>query len=108
MEIRPLLALLHLPEDAEQSFIYRVLDENVGPMDGSLFTFRRHGEEIKAHALWETVDPVTIGRGSVGTVAIYPHTPELWTHLKAGQTLGIWPTSLSVQITSSLSQEPPL
>lgn len=85
--MKRLLAQLHLPLDSQIPFIHRVLGETVGPMDGSVFSFRRAGELINAYALWETLEPVTLGRGATGKIVVYPHTPEIWQHLNAGETL---------------------
>ncbi|GBF04190.1 hypothetical protein DAERI_010362 [Deinococcus aerius] len=98
-----LIARLHLPSDASTAFVYRAFGDNVGAMDGEIFSFQRAGETIQAYAWWETVEPVTLVRGEVGTIAIHPMNPELWQHLKAGQTLNWAFTSWSAQILHPLS-----
>ncbi|MCD0165504.1 hypothetical protein [Deinococcus sp. 12RED42] len=99
-----LLARVHLPEDRTTSFIYRCFGDNVGAMDGSVFSFHRAGELVNAYAWWETLDPEVIGRGGHGVIRIVPMTPDLWTHLKPGMSLAMTLERLHAQVTQSLME----
>ena len=99
-----LLARVHLSEDRTTSFIYRCFGDNVGAMDGSVFSFHRAGELVNAYAWWETLDPEVIGRGGHGVIRIVPMTPDLWTHLKPGMSLAMTLERLHAQVTQSLME----
>ncbi|MCD0156846.1 hypothetical protein [Deinococcus sp. 6GRE01] len=99
-----LLARVHLPDDRTTSFIYRCFGDNVGAMDGSIFSFQRAGELVNAYAWWETLDPEVIGRGRHGVIRIVPMTPDLWTHLKPGTSLAMTLERLHAQVTQSLME----
>ncbi|MCD0161372.1 hypothetical protein IHN63_08630 [Deinococcus sp. 6YEL10] len=99
-----LLARVHLPDDRTTSFIYRCFGDNVGAMDGSIFSFQRAGELVNAYAWWETLDPEVIGRGGHGVIRIVPMTPDLWTHLKPGTSLAMTLERLHAQVTQSLME----
>ncbi|MFN4249418.1 hypothetical protein [Deinococcus sp.] len=100
-----LLARVNLPEDDWRPCLMQKLDDPyMGPMDGSVFSFHRAGELVKAYAWWETLDPEVIGRGGHGVIRIVPMTPELWTHLKPGTSLAMTLERLHAQVTQSLME----
>ena len=99
-----LLACVHLPDDRTTSFIHRRFGDNVGAMDGSVFSFHRAGELVKAYAWWENHDPEVIGRGGHGVNRIVPMTPDLWTHLQPGTSLAMTFERLHAQVTQSLME----
>ncbi|UBV43226.1 hypothetical protein LAJ19_03140 [Deinococcus taeanensis] len=99
-----LLARVHLPFERATPFLYRRFGDNVGAMDGSIFSFQRAGEPVNAYAWWETLTPEVIGRGRHGVIRIVPKTPDFWTHLKPGTSLAMTPEDLHAQVTQSLME----
>ncbi|GGL12414.1 hypothetical protein [Deinococcus radiotolerans] len=100
-----LLARVHLPEDDRRPCLIQKLDDPyMGPMDGSVFSFHRAGELVKAYTWWENHDPEVIGRGGHGVIRIMPMTLDLWTHMKPGTSLAMTHERLHAQVTQSLME----
>ncbi|MVN85372.1 hypothetical protein GO986_01145 [Deinococcus sp. HMF7620] len=99
-----LLARLHLPLDHRLPFIFSGCGDKVGPMDGSVFTFPRGGDLVNAYAWWHTSESEVIGRGATGVIRLMPMVPDLWAHLKAGQTIELLHAILAAQLIQPLTE----